>query len=320
MFVRCRDVRIFQQSGELFFHARQTCLDRLFDLGVVVHAKPVGKALITVDVVHPSAVAFHQEAFGRAHSIVVQLHQIIAVGVDRRAPPVTIHIAWQWLTGPVDPVDLFPQLRFQPLGAMHAELLEDADILEQRLETPCLMWLAGVFGRTALELFGYGRRLERVHIGVAKQAPCHRDHICIFGCGKKRIKRAVAAFDIHEFIHVDAGHPSGVLNDLFLLGGLKCCVLRLEIHFLKGIVAVLNDAFFLQQVQHRVGPIGAIVGIDNKVVKPDRPMKSEPFKDKGAFVFHGRHDGTSPACLGRATDFYFGHAYGGVVPQLGRLI
>jgi len=68
-----------------------------------------------------------------------------------------------------------------------------------------------------------------------------------------------------------------------LLGGLKCWRLAaMEIHFLKGIVAVLNDEpFFLLNRSNIVSVrIGAIVGIDNKKSSPSpiEPIeKGEPF-------------------------------------------
>jgi len=81
---------------------------------------------------------------------------------------------------------------------MSAELLEDADILEAAAflkthpDAACGCVRAHSAGTRS-----YGRWLERVTSGVCQTSAMSRDHICIFGCGKKRIKRAVAAFDIH---------------------------------------------------------------------------------------------------------------------------
>src|SRR5690606_18370253 len=71
--VRGADGRIGHEPVELRPGGGKHPPDRQVLFGVVVHAEPVVEALVAVHVVHPAPVALHEEAFGRAHGVVVEL-------------------------------------------------------------------------------------------------------------------------------------------------------------------------------------------------------------------------------------------------------
>ena len=64
---------------------------------------------------------------------------------------------------------------------------------------------------------------------------------------------------------------------------------------LERVVAVLHHAFGLQQVQHGVGAVGAVVGVDQEVIDPDGAVIGQPLQDERALVLHRGHDCGAPA-------------------------
>ena len=59
------DLGIGHEARHLVAHCGQHALNRPVFLGIIVHPKPIGQALITVHMVHPATIAFHQKALGR---------------------------------------------------------------------------------------------------------------------------------------------------------------------------------------------------------------------------------------------------------------
>lgn len=49
---------------------------------------------------------------------------------------------------------------------------------------------------------------------------------------------------------------------------------------------MLHKALGLQQIKHRVGAVTAVIGVDQKIGKADRPMIGESFQNIGPLIFH----------------------------------
>ena len=274
-------------------------LDRTVLFQIVVHPEPVVQPLIPVHMVDPPPVALDQKAFGRPHGIMVQAHPVIAIGLQGRPPAIAKHGARQGHARPVEPMHLVPQIGDQPFRPMHAQLLVDIDIAKQRLEAPGLMRLADNLGRAAVELLQQERILIVMHLGIAEQPPRQADHIGMAHRLVKRAQSAIADLDVDELIHIHADAPAAVLHDRFALGGLQGGMLWLELaagH--EGVDAMLHKPLFLQQVQHRIGAIRAIIGVDQEILHPDRAMVSQPFQNEGAFVLHRGDNRRAPRIRG----------------------
>ena len=192
-------------------------------------------------------------------------------------------------------MDLVPQIGLQPLWPVNPQLAVNADVAKQRLEAPGLMRFAGQFGGTAVELLQDETILIGPDIVIAKQPPGQRDHV---GIGDRREQVGQAAgthLDIDEFIDIHADRPARALDHRFRLCRLQRRVLRFHVHAAERIVAVLDQPLGLQQVQHRVGAIAAIVGIDQEIIDPDGAVIGQPFQHERPFVLHGGDDGDTPA-------------------------
>ena len=72
---------------------------------------------------------------------------------------------------------------------------------------------------------------------------------------------------------------------------------------------MLHDALGLQQVQHRIGAVGAVIGVDEEIVKPDGAVIGDPFQNERAFILHRRHDDPAAATIADGLWLHFRHPH-----------
>ena len=159
--------------------------------------------------------------------------------------------------------------------------------LEERLDPPAA---PEIRGRATGELRqdrvgGPCRDLVRAH-----HAPIGGDALGPRGAGgEEGCERAVACPDVQEFVGVDGQEPVGVEQGAVFLGqrqgmGLGFLARRHRVR------AVSAEAHGVQPVEHRVGAVAAVVGIDPDGIEADQPVIGEPFQKAGAFVLHHGED------------------------------
>jgi hypothetical protein len=110
------------------------------------------------------------------------------------------------------------------------------------------------------------------------------------GHGGNEVRQtAIADLDVDEFIAVQNDHPVGVENREILLRRAQGLWLRLFVGG-GGVVAAQDGrADLAQTVEHRVGPVAAVVGVDNDPVDADDVLKRDPLQQGGRLVAHHRN-------------------------------
>jgi hypothetical protein len=173
-------------------------------------------------------------------------------------------------------------------GALHggpvdaeAEIGEGA---EQGLHAPAL---AEIVGRATGVAFDRQPRVPVDQPVRAHGAPRHHDAFGAFGHGGDEVRKAsFARLDVQEFVAVEDHEPVGVDHVRIGLGGAKGGRLGLFVRPRRVVAADDGRADQGQPVEHRVGPVAAVVGIDDDAVEADQLLKGDPFEKRGRLVAH----------------------------------
>ena len=97
----------------------------------------------------------------------------------------------------------------------------------------------------------------------------------------------IARLDVQELVDVTDQHPIGLARQRMRPSGLECLPLD-RVSLLQLVLNKAHDAGLLQGFQKRNGAVAAIIGKDQKIRDPGRPMMGDPFQKVRPFIPHRR--------------------------------
>ncbi len=292
--VQRAQLRIGLEGRQRAFECGQIAPDRQILPGGIVAFAPIGVVEGAVFAIHIAPVVLHQIAVERAQRVMVERREIPRASGGELADAARIvghqELARHRAARPVGPGRVV--MRLHPLvkeGPVRAVILQRKILPDQGFDLDRAFAAPQVGIVAAGELRDHRAVDVIVHAVIGEELEGQRDRTGIAAGLDQRGDRVIAHMDVQELVHIGNPDPVRGLDHALMRGVLER--LHLVIAPLGGVGQVDDAAARLKRIEQRIGPVGAIVGIEQEIRNAQQTMERHPFQQERALVLHACHRG-----------------------------